>query len=87
MSDETARNPFLPPVIQMPIEGCAAMAAELDAFTVPEDAEERRRLMEVYRDDPSPVAGYKFWRLAFPDIEAGFWAARHRAQAEGGSNP
>ena len=79
------RNPFLPPAIQMPIDGRAGMAAELDAFTIPEDDEERRRLMEKYRDDPSPVAGYKFWRLAFPDLEAGFWAARRRAQTEGGT--
>lgn len=48
------------------------------------DTERRARMAEL-QHDPSPVAGHEFWKLAFPDLEAAFWATR-RAN-EGGSNP
>ncbi len=49
---------------------------------------ERRVKASLLQFDPSPEAGEEFWRLVFPDLEAGFWAARQRAQAEaGGSTP
>lgn len=47
--------------------------------------QERRRLMRQYQQDPSPAAGFEFWKLAAPDIAAGFWAARQHFADEGGS--
>jgi hypothetical protein len=61
----------------------AALSYRLDAFEVPADDTERRRLAAIYQQGPSPDAGYRFWRLVAPDIEAAFWATR-RAN-EGGS--
>ena len=40
------------------------------------DSAARRRRMAELQHDPTPEAGEEFWKLAAPDIEAGFWAAR-----------
>ena len=55
-----------------------------DTFEVPADDNERRALASRYQHDPSPEAGEKFWKLAMPDIEAGFWAARREIHAQNG---
>lgn len=62
----------------------AAFTRRLDAFEVPEDDTDRRRLMAIYQQDPSPVAGYRFWRLAAPDLRAGFLAARKQIHEQNG---
>lgn len=58
----------------------AALVRRLDAFEIPADDTERRALAERYRTDPSPEAGFRFWKLAMPDIEAAFWATRRESR-------
>jgi hypothetical protein len=59
----------------------------VSTFEVPADDTERRTLAARYQHDPSPEAGERFWRLAMPDIAAGFWATRRQMQAEAGGTP
>lgn len=63
----------------------AVLELDLAFLRVPSDDTERRRQMELYRDVPTPEAGYRFWKLAMPDIEAAFWACRALNRA--GSTP
>lgn len=44
----------------------------------------RRRRMAELQQDPSPAAGHEFWRLAAPDLEAGFWALRRHIHEQNG---
>lgn len=73
------RNPFRRP--RPDVAAAQEIAADLDTFEVPLDDDERRRLMTLYQLDPSPMAGYRFWKLAAPDIRAGFLAARRGSGA------
>lgn len=79
-------NPFRrrPPTVA---QAKAIIAADMTGFRVPPGDVDRRRLMAVYRDDPSAAAGEKFWRLAWPDLEAGFLALRRQIHEQNGWTP
>ena len=75
------RNPFRRNRLGRRLQGSPAV---WDVLSNQRDDHERRVKASLLQFDPSPEAGEEFWRLAFPDLEAGFWATRREIHAQNG---